>query len=1200
MTGLEVSVLGPLRARRDGTDVALGGRRQQAVLARLALAGGRTVAVDRLVDELWDGSPPPTAVPTLQSYISNLRRLLGGDPSPIERDGDGYRLRADRVTLVTTRFEELVAAAVPSAPAPRRLAGFEEALGLWHGAALGELADEPWAQGDAVRLTELRLAAEEGRFQALLDLGRASLVTGELDALVRAHPLRERFTALLVLALYRAGRQAEALRAYERQRSHLADELGLDPSPELARLAAQVLEQDAALDLVPSDGAEAASPEPAASGSASPFASPSGAALAGSASPGGASPPSTAGLPDLASLVLPLPPAVDERRARSRFVGRTTELTALRDAWDATVAGERHLALLAGEPGAGKTRLAQQVARWAHEHGGNVWWGRCTAENLLAFQPVVEAFRTASRVLPREHAAALARERPPIAALLPDVAGLERQTERAERWELFEAMVDLVEEGTSERPLLLVVDDLQWADASTVLLLDHLVRQGRASRLLVVATARRPAGRPTPEVDQLVADLRRDDRLVEVAVEGMDTDEVVSLLGERGVTLDHEQADALRARTAGNPFFLEALVEHGSADVGATDVRSVPTTVRDLLDDRLRALGDDALQVLSAAAVIGPRIDLAVLGAVVDLEPDALLDVIDEAVAASLLVEDEDLGWVSFPHALVRSALVARTTRNREAHLHLRIAEVVDARPQHLDREATVAGHLLAAGRLAPPVRTADAAVAAGRRALTGLADDDARSWAQRALDALALAPDGDPEVGAAEVRALVLLAETERLLGAVDRDDPAYLRALAAARGPALDPPTLSALANEAAVMSVGHTYPWGLSTTAPDVVALLEQVLDRPRSEEMAVRPTVLGHAAMALTAGPEHARSVAWASEALATIDAVGDDPTARCTVVLNWRQVMAVPDTLDERVLRVGEVADLDGVRDFGLYISAQGFASTQLLEAGRFAEAAEHRELHRRRIQEREGPYYTAYIHFLDGLHAFLEGRVDEADALDAEGSRVGEPNQVGPGSQWDIGRRCMTARARGREADLADLADLLVGTRPDLLAGWALRARVLLATGDVADAVAVLADLDRDALAAAGDDLLGYLVVDLLAEAAWLLGDASLGHAVAEVAAPWSGRVGVIGQGAVATGPLDRAIGLALGAAGDLAGAEAALCRAVEVGEAQGWVPTAARAGAERAEVRLQRGVDGAADEVARAGAFAADHDVPLLGPLGG
>ncbi len=1163
-------MLGTVRARRDGVDLVLGGRRQRAVLARLALAGGRSVAVDRLIDELWDGDPPVSALNTLQSYVSNLRRVLGTDV--IARAGDGYRL-VD-VDLVASRFEQAVTAATgPGVDPAEREAVLVDALALWHGAALGDLADEPWAVGAAVRLGELRVVAREERFAAALDLGRHAVVTADLDALAREHPLRERLTALLVLALYRCGRQAEALRAHERLRSHLAEELGLDPSPELARLAGRVLDQDPGLAWAPP-------PDPATSG-------PSGAAA----------PAPDPTVLDLGELALPLPPAVAERRARSAFVGRVDEVSRLRAAWDDVTAGGRSLALIEGEPGTGKTRLAQEVARWVHEQGANVLWGRCTAENLLAYQPVVEALRTGSRPLPPEQAAALARARPPIATLLPDVVGVDRPAERVERWDLFEAVVDLFAEATTSTPVLLVVDDVHWADAATIALLDHLVRRDSTARVLVVATARRPADRPTPALDQLVVDLRRDARALVVGLAGIGTDDVVALLDDRGVRVDRAEADALRARTGGNPFFLEALVEHGAVD-GPSDARTVPASVRDLLDQRLRALGDQALQVLSAAAVIGPRVDLAVLGPVVDLDTGALLDVIDAAVASRLLVEDEELGWVSFPHALVRSALIARTTRNREAHHHLRIATVVATRSDHLDREATVAQHLLAAGRLAPATRTADACVAAGRRALSGIADEDGRAWAERAIAALDAEGRDDAEARRARGEALLLLVEANRLLG----DAPAAIAALDEARRLVegdIDPAVLARVACDLALFSTAHDYPWALRPVAPGLTAILDRALALPPDAIRAERPHVLAWATITATGSPEQERAVAWSAEAMASLDDLGGDPHGTCQVAMARRHAIATPSALAERLTLHPQMLVARNT-EFGVALSARTFAAVQYLEAGEWAASEAMEAEHRALAEAHDRPWYTAYVHFLDGAHAFLEGDVDRAEALYRAGASVGEPAHTGAGSQFDIGARLMSARARGREAQLATLADEVVTARPDLLVGWALRARVAVATGDEAGAVAATAALGRDRLATVGDDLLGYVVVDLLAEVAWLLGGTGLGAAVASVVAPFADQVGVIGHGAVVTGPLHRPHGLALAAAGDLGAAEAALARAVEVATGRGWRPTVGRASLERAAVLRLLGRAAEADEAEAVGRGAlAAIPVPPLAPIG-
>ena len=242
----EVRLLGPVQMARAGRDVGLGGPRQRAVLVLLVLEAGRVVPAGRLVEEVWRGSPPPGAAKTMRSYVSRLRPLLAPEVELVGRGG-GYVLSVDPGVVDAVRFERL---AVSGQAALRRgdptaAAGcFREALGLWHGPALADVGEvEPLAR-EAARLEELRLAAVEGRIEADIELGLHAEVTGELEGLVTEHPLRERLWRLLVLALYRGERQADALAAYRRARDMLAAELGLEPGEELRRLEEAVLRQE--------------------------------------------------------------------------------------------------------------------------------------------------------------------------------------------------------------------------------------------------------------------------------------------------------------------------------------------------------------------------------------------------------------------------------------------------------------------------------------------------------------------------------------------------------------------------------------------------------------------------------------------------------------------------------------------------------------------------------------------------------------------------------------------------------------------------------------------------------------------------------------------------------------------------------------------------------------------------------------------
>jgi class 3 adenylate cyclase/DNA-binding SARP family transcriptional activator len=233
---MDFRILGPLEVAADGRPVDLGGAKQRALLALLALNANRVVARDQLVEALWDGEPPETAGKALQVYVSHLRKVLGRER--LETTSRGYLLRVEPDELDLARVQRLHESGRPS-----------EALALWRGDPLADFAGQRFAQAEIARLQELRLACLEQRIEQDLAQGRHAQLVGELDALVRKHPLREHLRAQLMLAFYRAGRQAEALSAYQAARIALVDELGIEPGRPLRELHQQILQQDPALDL---------------------------------------------------------------------------------------------------------------------------------------------------------------------------------------------------------------------------------------------------------------------------------------------------------------------------------------------------------------------------------------------------------------------------------------------------------------------------------------------------------------------------------------------------------------------------------------------------------------------------------------------------------------------------------------------------------------------------------------------------------------------------------------------------------------------------------------------------------------------------------------------------------------------------------------------------------------------------------------
>src|ERR671919_230009 len=245
---MEFRVLGPLEVSEGGRARAIGGPKQRTVLVHLILRSNHVVPPERLIEQIWGADPPPAARSTLRGYLSHLRRALA--PGRLEHRSGGYVLHADPSSIDALRFEALVGEARARAREDPAAAarGFASAWKLWRGPALDDLADQPSLQPEIARLQELRLAATEERLGAELDLGRHRELIPELETLVASYPFRERLWAHLMTALYRSGRQADALAAFLRARDLLAEELGIDPSPELRILQERILRQDPSLD----------------------------------------------------------------------------------------------------------------------------------------------------------------------------------------------------------------------------------------------------------------------------------------------------------------------------------------------------------------------------------------------------------------------------------------------------------------------------------------------------------------------------------------------------------------------------------------------------------------------------------------------------------------------------------------------------------------------------------------------------------------------------------------------------------------------------------------------------------------------------------------------------------------------------------------------------------------------------------------
>lgn len=719
---MRYSLLGPLQvAEDDGTPVVVSGRQLRLVLTVLLVSVGRRVTAEALVDAVWGDEPPATASGTLQSYISRLRSHLGS--STVVWDDAGYRLDVDDGDVVHVRFEALADRGRELLDAGDAAAAREalvEAEGLWRGPALGEFADVEALSGLATRLDQRRLAALEDRFAADLAVGRHDAVAAELAETVAAHPLRERLQGQLALALYRSGRQADALRALSDAGRTLRDELGIEPSRELRDLETAILAQDPELALPPAAPAPTAPTAPAAA------------------------PTSAAG----ATLV------------QAPLVGREPEWAELLDALD-EAAHDGRIVVVEGEPGIGKTRLVEELRAHVVARGGSAVWGRSDEGGAApALWPWLAPLRALAATVPSVPAQLEELLTGGAAAVAGPAQAVQAQ---AIQYERFDAMAEVLAVAGADRPVAVLLDDLQWADAASLELLGHLAPRLPAG-VLVVATLRRLEVGRTDGVTDVLATIARRPGSRRLRLLGLAPVATAEILGRvQGRTVAPPVAAAIHERAEGNPFYALELArlldEEG-------DLRGeVPASVGDVIRRRLTRLPEATLGLLGVGAVLGRDVEIDLLASAAELDLDRALDALDPAVAHRLLVEVDDRpGHLRFSHALVREVLVEDMTSLRRARLHLKVADAMEARGAGVDDAEILADHLWRAAPVGVGKRAAAALEQAAEVALHRVAYPAAEELLAKAVQ-LRRATSATPADEEAELDAILRLLEVARAL---------------------------------------------------------------------------------------------------------------------------------------------------------------------------------------------------------------------------------------------------------------------------------------------------------------------------------------------------------------------------------------------------------------------------------------------------
>jgi DNA-binding SARP family transcriptional activator len=1217
---MEFRILGPLEViDDDGLTVTVRSSRERALLALLLLSPNRVVSSERLADDLWGDRPPEDAAHALQVNISRLRKALrdAGAGDVLVTRPPGYLVEVDPDSVDAARFEGLLTRAREEAAREdhaRAAATLSAALGLWRGPALADVADAPLARAEAARLEEARLTALEERLDADLACGRHGALVAELEALTRAHPLRERLWGQRMVALYRAGRQADALRAYQDLRTTLGDELGLHPSSALQGLEGAILRQEPELEWRPR--ATVASPDsspagvPAASGvvtflftdlvgstelldrlgdddaealrrtyfsllrravsdaggeevknlgdglmvvftsaidavrcaiaiqesiaehnRATPPASlavrvglhagepvrheddffgtavviakrlcdradggqilasalltelvgtrggfhfvPCGPlALKGLAVPvatmivgweatgGGAprpAPPEAQAEPDRA---VPMPNLLTD--IGRVFVGRKREQKELAQLWGDALDGRRRLALLAGEPGVGKTRLVAQFARRVHAEGVTVVAGRCDEDLGVPYQPFVESLRHFVEHVPNRqlatdlgrHAGELVRVHPDLAVRLAGLPPPLSSDPETERYRLFEAVTAWLAAISADRPALLVLDDLQWATKPTLLLLRHVMRSAEQMRLLILGTYRDTELSPDHPLTELLADFRRQSDVERLSLSGLDQEEVATFMAEAaGHEIDEDGlalARTIHGGTEGNPFFVREIIRHlretGDIEQRAgrwgtslpVDELGVPDSVREVITRRLARLSDDANRALRLGAVIGAEFELPVVRTASGFDDETVLSALEEAIDARLVADvPGPRPRYRFAHALVRAALYDELSAARQAALHRKVADAIETVHGHaLDDHLPALAHhwARASSSSAETARAVDYARRAGDRALAQFANDEAATYYRQALDLLASARvSADDE---RRVELLIGLGEAQRRAGErAHRETLLEAARLAADRG--------DAGAQVRAVLANGRgVWPSAIGETDDERVAALEAALALVRHHNP-TRARLLAALGLELTYMVDPERRMRLADDALAIARSSGDAATLVHVLLQRFFTVPA-PSTLPERLANSAELIALaESLGDPGTTARALLHRARCLMEAGDFEGADRALEAAEGLADDLAQPTLRWLVGSIVTTRTILAGDFEEGERQAHIGFELGQATGQREAPTFLGGHLFLIRFDQGRLGELEQLLAERMAAVPNLMTVPAVLAMIL-------------------------------------------------------------------------------------------------------------------------------------------------------------
>jgi DNA-binding SARP family transcriptional activator/tetratricopeptide (TPR) repeat protein len=1076
---------------------ALRGRQVRLLLAYLLLNRLRPVGREELIGALWAQDAPRSEDAALRTLLSRLRSALGSDavsgradvmlvlPDPVWVDFEAAR--TGLAGALAALEEDDPRSAWGLAQVPLNVAA--------RGLLPGVQAD--WIEPFRRELEDIRLQALEVVGGAGLRLGGAQLGSVERAArgLIEAEPYRESGYTLLMQSQALRGNVAEALRVFDRLRILLREELGTNPSQEAIGVHDQLLRGEA----------------------------------------------SSASTRRVSSSAAPVElPAELGARAKRPLVGRQEELAELTRLWQlvspdrdsaAASSGLRppRIVLLAGDAGIGKTSLAAELARRAHDDGAVVLAGRAPEEGLAPYQPFLEAlshyFATASlddiRSAVREHGPELARLVPELRRRVPELPTAPVEPE-AERYRLFEAVVGLLSSVSQRAPVLLLLDDLHWADRPTLLLLRHLVRAPRPERLMVLIAFRTEAA--TDVLYDALAELSREGLSTQLDIAGLserETGELVRLrAGERPSAAFTRE---IHRETEGNPFFvgevirnlLAAGVRVGSATASELQRFELPEGVKRMLARRLERLDPRTIELLGMGSVAGRDFDLELLEQLVDLTEGEFLSALEDALAAGVLLESMSVpGRYSFSHALIREALYEGMSAPRRARQHRRVAEALEA-SGHASLSALALHYTRAAG-VEDAEKAISYAVQAAQEATAVLAHEEAVEHYARALEVVTRAYPDD-----VQRRLELLLAMGEACVRSGERPRGRDVLLTAARLAEQLG--DVASLVR--AVVGAARRYVQQPGVVDTELIRYSNLALELTAGRRTVDRVRLLARSAGSFYYSDQRPRMNELSLEAMEIAQELGD-LQALAFAQSARRATLWDPTHLAERLAAsTAMLTAAQAAGDRELQLQAHAWLVVDLLESGDRNGAEAQIASFAVGAEELRQPLFRWQTLVWRGMIALLDGSLEEAEECAIEALAAGAPGETVTAPQYYLMQILNIRREQERSGELERALRDAAAAQPSR-PGWRMALAVVLWETNRPDQARAeldeLAARDFEDIPTDGEWL---PTVAMLSQLATQLGDRERAAMLHDLLAPYEASNLVRGLGVVCLGPVARFLG---------------------------------------------------------------------------